>query len=610
MRETLIEEICNLHNISVESIDFFKENQIRTFAINGLLCSELIGANTETETALKSLIVDFNPIGAIYALLCAVPSEFELSVTYSLSQFHIHSNVDFDKFKSPIEHKYFSDFYDSNYKGYIDISMFLDSKLKEFKEKDLAVSLPIVYLRKISQYCGLSELDIEYYFDSEFQLFLNFCIELIGFNGNNDYKGFANKIIDKFNLSLNSETIIDDETFYELFLKIEKDELIKIIEYFTKYIGDLRRLTLAPLESILTPRYIGNSGKLEGESKISIMEFPELDSLLIDLFLEDKFNVNKTVQRKVNAYLNQNYNEIKELGGFFGIIKRQHNLRNRISSNNVRPNIDEISDAELETKVQQYENELNDLAILSRLKTIVRELEMYSETEQILIKEKISSIINSNNPTYYSDIFELYFAHLLKRSGVSIEFLSSQTKEGNEVSTCDYSFNHVVAADSKCIISNQMSFSNISDWCKKIGSQVKSTIGYNGIMFGGGVIGMKDQNFDFLSPCRNFNPKNKTLNIENIELINFIIELYSEFRRHTVENKEYIKFLAFYYIPSSNLTIDEIRNVNIDTIEEKNEMLILMTTKYATEDDIDIIWEIFKPVCPLLFTFDNRFVNY
>jgi hypothetical protein len=609
MKETLIEDICNLYDISFESVDSFKEKLIKTFANNGLLCSELTGANTETETALKSLIIEFNPIGAIYALLCAIPSEFELSVTYTVSQFDVSSNVNLEKFKSPIDHKYFSAFYDSNYKGYIDISMFFDCKLKEFKEKDLTLSLPVVYLRKLNQYCGVSELEIEYYFESDFLSFLNFCIELIGHNGNKDYKGFANKIIDKFNLSLNSEVIIDDESFYELFLKIEKDELIKIIEYFTKYIGDLRRLTLAPLETILTPRYIGNLGKLAGESKISIMEFSELDNLLVDLFLEDKFNVNRTVQKKVEAYLNQNYNEIKELGGFFGIIRRQHNLRNRISSKNTRPNIDEISDVQLESKVQQYENELNDLSIISRLKTIVRELEIYSDAEQILIKEKISSIINSNNPTYYSDIFELYFAHLLKRSGVDIKFLSSQTKEGNDVSTCDYSFNKVVGADSKCIISNKMSFSNISDWCKKIGSQIKSTIGYEGIMFGGGVIGMKDQNFDFLESCRNFNPKNQLMNIETIKLVNFIIELYSEFRRHTGENKEFIKFLAFYYIPSSNLTIEEIRNANIDTLEEKNEMLILMTTKYATESDIDKIWEIFKPVCPLLFTFDNRFVN-
>lgn len=609
MKNSLIKEICTFYNISVESIDVFKKKQIEIFAQNGLLCPELREANTETEKALKSLIVDFNPISAVFALLCAIPSEFELSVTYTVSQFDVSSNVNLEKFKSPIDHKYFSAFYDSNYKGYIDISIFFDCKLKEFKEKDLTLSLPVVYLRKLNQYCGVSELEIEYYFESDFLSFLNFCVELIGHNGNKDYKGFANKIIDKFNLSLNSEVIIDDKSFYELFLKIEKDELIKIIEYFTKYIGDLRRLTLAPLETILTPRYIGNSGKLVGESKISIMEFSELDNLLIDLFLEDKFNVNRTVQKKVEAYLNQNYNEIKELGGFFGIIKRQHNLTNRIYSKNSRPNIDDVLDSELETKVQQYQNELNDLAILSRLKTIVSELEMYSDTEQILIKEKISSIINSNNPTYYSDIFELYFAHLLKRSGVDIRFLSSQTKQGSDVSTCDYSFNNIVTADSKCIISNQISFSNISDWCNKIGSQVKSTIGYDGIKFGGGVIGMKDQNFDFLEPCRNFNPKNQSMNIETIELINFIIELYSEFRRHTGENKEYIKFLAFYYIPSSHLTIDEIRKANIDTIEEKNEMLILMTTKFATENDIHKIWEIFKPVCPLLFTFDNRFVN-
>jgi hypothetical protein len=609
MKNSLIKEICDFYNISVESINDFKKKQIEIFAQNGLLCPELREANTDIETALKSLIVEFNPISAVFALLSAIPTEFELSVTYTVSQFNVCSNVDFEKFNSPIDHKYFSTFYDSNYKGYIDISMFFDSKLKEFKEKDLTASLPVVYLRKLNQYCGVSELEIEYYFESDFQSFLNFCIELIGYTGNNNYKGFTDKIIDKFNLKLESELVIDDESFYNLFSKIDKDDFIIIIQYFTKYIGHLRRLTIAPLESILTPRHIGNLGKLKGESNISVMEFSELDSLLNDLFIKDKFKVNRMVQRKVKAYLNQNYNEIKELGGFFGIIKRQHNLTNRIYSKNSRPNIDNVLDAELETKVQQYQNELNDLAILSRLKTIVSELEMYSDTEQILIKEKISSIINSNNPTYYSDIFELYFAHLLKRSGVDIRFLSSQTKQGNDVSTCDYSFNNVVAADSKCIISNQISFSNISDWCKKIGSQVKSTIGYDGVEFGGGVIGMKDQNFDFLKPCRNFNPKNQSMNIETIELINFIIELYSEFRRHTGENKEYIKFLAFYYIPSSHLTIDEIRKANIDTIEEKNEMLILMTTKFAAENDIHKIWEIFKPVCPLLFTFDNRFVN-
>ena len=136
----------------------------------------------------------------------------------------------------------------------------------------------------------------------------------------------------------------------------------------------------------------------------------------------------------------------------------------------------------------------------------------------------------------------------------------------------------------------------------KIGQQIKSTIGYENVIFGGGIIGYRDRNFDFLKPLSEYN------DTENDKLLvpNFIINCYSEFRRHTeVESQEKIKFLLIYYLPNSNIKPDDIKNAKPETVENKNEVFFVLTTKFATDEEVNKITSAFKTVTPMIFHFNN-----
>ena len=263
----------------------------------------------------------------------------------------------------------------------------------------------------------------------------------------------------------------------------------------------------------------------------------------------------------------------------------------------------EATELELSEASEQYSNILDNIAVINRLKFIVTKSEsLLDENEKQEFWEKLAGIVSSKSPTFYSDIFELYVYTVLKSKGVPIKFLKSQVKGGNKVSTCDYKIGDDFAADCKCIISSKADFHQISEHSSKIGQQIKSTIGYENVIFGGGIIGYRDRNFDFLKPLSEYN------DTENDKLLvpNFIINCYSEFRRHTeVESQEKIKFLLIYYLPNSNIKPDDIKNAKPETVENKNEVFFVLTTKFATDEEVNKITSAFKTVTPMIFHFNN-----
>lgn len=313
------------------------------------------------------------------------------------------------------------------------------------------------------------------------------------------------------------------------------------------------------------------------------------------------------VKKKLGDYISKDYSLLKPDGGFINVIINQHNLvvkyKNYQKGTHQTIPIEGTTETELTEASKQYSDILDNIAVINRLKFIVSNIESVSDNnEKSELWEKLAGIVSSKSATFYSDIFELYVYTVLKSKEVPIKLLKSQVKGGNKVSTCDYKIGNDFAADCKCIISSNAEFHQISEHSSKIGKQIKSTLGYENISFGGGIIGYRDRNFDFLKPFSDYIDDEKS----KLLILNFIIKCYSEFRRHTeIESQEKIKFILVYYLPNSNIEPDDLKNVKPETMEEKSEIFFLFTTKYATADEIIQIKDAFKTVTPMIFQFNN-----
>ena len=499
--------------------------------------------------------------------------------------------------------------FEEKYSKFISFGMFQYRELYDFKEQEYEPkNLPRLLLQILHNHCGVSEQMVQSFYDEPFQKYL-FCIgAFILFTNDKD----STKLIEAFNEFSNQNfpllTFNTEEEFNNYIQGCFSIYLI-LIEELIKQFSFQRFLTISVIESHLTPIENVEYVKSETPKTPSLMTFAEFNALLEDVYSKTEIKLESNIKKKLRDYLDKDYSLLKKEGGFINLVINQHNLLVKYKKHQegtLQPiPIDEATESEISTAAENFSITLDYIAVVSHLKLIVSDIDKVVDVnEKSELWEKLAFIVSSVSATFYNDIFELYAYTLLKKGGVPIKLLKSQINAGSKVSTCDYKIGDDFAADCKCIISNKADLHQISEHSTKIGKQIASTLGYENISFGGGIIGYRDRNFDFLKSFSEYNGDENSKH----RIIHFIMSCYSEFRRHTeIASQEKIKFLLIYYLPNSNVTNDDILKATPETVEEKNEIFFLLTTKYATQEEIVKIRDAFKTVVPMIFQFNNYF---
>lgn len=508
-------------------------------------------------------------------------------------------NIEFLKIREVFKDKY---------SRLISIGMFRNCELSKFKGQMYDPTNPLCFLlQTLHDHCGNSEQFLQSYFEEPFQNYLKFLASIVHSTEENEALNLAS--FNQYSLQDFPNQTLETAEEFNLYFTDNFSKYLQLITQLLTQFSNQILLTLSVIESHVKPIINDDYKKLERIETPTLLTFDELNKLLNDIYNKTEDKLIKDVKNKIREYLNKDYSLLKAEGGFFNIIIDQHNLITKLNNykNGIhqRKPIEEVTDNELSEAAAQHSITLDNIAAINRLKFIIANIgKSLAPDEEYELWEKLAGIVSSKNSTYYSDIFELYVYTLLKKYGVPIKLLKSQVKGGNKISTCDYKVSDDIAADCKCIISSNAEFHQISEHSNKIGTQIKSTIGYENITFGGGMIGYRDRNFEFLKPFSEYNDDQNS----RIVILNFIINCYSEFRRHTdLKSQEKIKFILIYYLPSSNIKAEQLRNVMPDSVEEKKEIFFLITTKYATQDEIKKVVDAFKTATPMIFRFNNYF---
>jgi hypothetical protein len=576
----------------------------------GLLNPKHLEINNSLYSCIERICVD-DYFNSLLQLAEAVPEEFNFMTCLALEGFSTWGNllsglID----RETIEIKKTRQIFESKYSDSINFGIFKYKELYDFKEQDYEPrNMPRLLLKILHHHCGNSEQFIQSFYDVPFQKFLDILSAYILFWNDKNSVNFLKALDYYSSLEFQSSTLSIENDFNAFFNDCFQKYFELIRELFKQF-SYLRMLTISVIEShlqvIINDKYI----KIKSVD-LSIFSLKELNALLNNLLAKTECKLEPDVKGKIIEYLNKDYSMLKKEGGFINVIINQHNLAlklKKFQEGTVEPKpIGEAQEKELLEASEEYSNILDNIAVISRLNYILSNVEgNLGEDEKVGFWEKVAGIISSKSTTFYNDIFELYVYTILKLNHVPIKLLNSQVEDGKDKSTCDYKIGNDIAADCKCIISNNAGFNQLSEHCTKIGKQILSTIGYENILFGGGIIGYRDRNFEFLRPFSVYKDDEDS----KISILNFIINSYSEFRRHTdKKSQEQIKFILIYYLPNSKITPEVILNAKPETVEVLNEIFFLFTTKYASSDEVQIINDTFKSVIPMTFKFNNSFGN-
>lgn len=575
----------------------------------GLLNPKIIEINASLLYCIERICSN-DYFNTFWHLASAVPEEFDFMACLAFEGFSPwgdtkeslieNEKIDVEKTRKVFENKYGK---------FLNFGIFQYREFYDFKEQSFEpTNLPRLLLQILHNHCGNSERSLQSFYDEEFQNYLNCLAAFILFTNDKNSVKLIKAFNDNYKLDFPMEAFQTEVEFNE-YIERYMPKYLELIKQLSKQFSFQRQLTINVIESHLNPIINEDYNKFEKTRTPTLLTFEEFNEVLSDLYSKTVSKLIPDVKKKLSDYIKKDYSLLKPEGGFINVIISQHNLiikYKKYQQGTHKPKlIEEATEEELSEASTQYSFILDNIAIINRLKFIVTNIETLTDNdEKSELWEKLASIVSSKSATFYSDIFELYVYTVLKSKGVPIKLLKSQIKAGNKISTCDYKIGSDFAADCKCIISSNAGFHQISEHCSKIGKQIKSTLNYENITFGGGIIGYRDRNFEFLKPFSEYNNDERS----KIRIINFILSCYSEFRRHTeIESQERIKFILVYYLPNSNIKPDDIKNSKPETIEEKNEVFFILTTKYATGEEIDKIVNAFKTVTPMIFQFTNFF---
>lgn len=605
-----IEKICKYLNVTLdESSNAYQT--LLNFDELGLLSTQSLKINTPLRTCIECICKDYY-FNVILSFADAVPVEFEVMACLAFEGFSPWGDIKISLLEDDkIDIEKTKEIFANKYAKHINWEIFKSIDLYNFKEQaSEPANLPRLLIQILHNHCGNSEQSLQDVYGNEFQNYLNCLASFLLFVNDNDSTKLITAFNKYYNLNLPIETFQTERDFNNYFGR-NGDKYLELIKQLSKQFAFQRKLTFSVIESHLKPIINKDFVKFNKTKTPSLLTFEELNTILSELYTKTEQNLSADVKKKLSGYIKKDYSSLNPEGGFINVIVNQHNLivkSNKFQKGEHQPkSISEATEKELTEASEQYSITLDNIAVINRLKFIVSNIDTVTNiNEKSELWEKLASIISSKSPTFYNDIFELYVYTVLKSKGVPIKLLKSQVKGGNKVSTCDYKIGDDFAADCKCIISSNADFHQISENSSKIGKQIKSTIDYENISFGGGIIGYRDRNFDFLKPFSEYNGDENS----KLSILNFIINSYSEFRRHTeIDSQDKIKFLLIYYLPNSNIKPDDIKNATPEAVENKNEIFFLLTTKYATANEIKKITDAFKTVTPMIFQFNNYFGN-
>ncbi|MBT2561184.1 hypothetical protein J7E50_10110 [Pedobacter sp. ISL-68] len=460
------------------------------------------------------------------------------------------------------------------------------------------------YLFNLHNYAGIEEVSIERFFGRGFQQMRLVLAEFIKGAQPNDFSGFGKRFLDSYgkgNIYASQFQSIGD---IDQLLGRDPELFFGFAVEFLDCLADLRRCTAGMAGISLELVSHNQDAKLIGDPAVGLNGFDILRDLVKNVLEDVTVVVNKAKRQNLQLFADGQTVAAAKSGGFLSIISRQQSFfSGLVDISSVVFTVEDGS--ELETVVAERNQLMDDLASLHRMCFLLSNRNLFAAEEQGLLVDKLATILTSASSNYYSDIFELYFAVLLKRSGVDLLLLASQRNKGNDVSTCDYKLGADVGADCKCLNTHNANLSNIAEHCKKVASQVISTIGYRGVEFGGAVIACRDQNFEFLKAFRDFKGVDKNDMLERTLLIQALMEIYAEFIKHGGPDQEKVKFIAFYYLPPLGIDVDEATGLKANSTTTRKEIFVVMTTKYASDEQLEQISKIFRPVCNFIFKFNN-----
>ena len=583
-------------NINSQNLAADSENYLNAFNEFGLLKRNIFQLNKYAPKLVSSAIEkNRNYFNILKYLIFLIENEFQISRAIAFEFFSP---------KGDAKLKLFDD------DGFSNQSIIED--LVENKHR----SLPSLFIYLIGgfddsqsfesdlvNYCGVNEDIIEELHRTDFLEFSRLIFFISQEKGSGISLYAFLKIM--MGLPLQFENLKNEDDFNTIISNNEK-VFFEAVKSLCNKFNFFRKFTESIIETYFLPIILQQNVILNGDSNILPTVFEQFNITFSELFFADKFSLDKSSEDRIENYLSKNYDDLRGKAGFLGLASRQDELTSNLRKLKTdRPAIESVSNEELLLKIPVYQKTLDEISIIHRFKFILDNLGLLNSVEEPIVLKKISEIVSSQSHNFYSDIFELYFYFLMKRSGLDIYFLKSQMSGSSEISTCDYKLGSKAAADSKCLTGEKITLTSVAGYYDKIGKQIDSTIGYENVEFGGCIIGLRDVDSQLLVPFRHYNPERNDTIIERARIFKVLIQLYSEQRKDLSEKAKNIKFLLLYYLPTAKLTIKSIREATIDTKTDDKEVMILFTTKYATESEIDVLKLLFQPVCPMLFKFNT-----
>jgi hypothetical protein len=455
------------------------------------------------------------------------------------------------------------------------------------------------------EYCGVPDLELAYFFDTDFQLYRSLIRSVADSITQSDYNVCYDLLVTNFGFPPTTIRLDTQEAFDKLVLS-SKPQYQHLIRFCLDQFTAVRRCTEALLESLFTPEAPNPHAKLQGDGVADIREFELFNKCLKQTLDTETELIESKHLKALQTYLRTIAAGTISGSGFKGMAERQLAFLKNFNPFSEYDAFQQMNAPQRIKAVQDRNKDMEDISAFHRLKFAIEGRDTLNANERKIFYEKLASIVQNESANVYSDIIELYLYFLFKASGTSIEMLIAKTNGGQIVSTCDYKFGDDVAADCKCIITDAMRMHHISSWCGKIGSQVNSTIGHQNVKFGGGVIALKDQEIDFLEPLRKFNGIANAGQEEGNRVLEWILKIHAEFRRHTKIHPEQVKFILLYYLPATAVRVDDLTSGDQFTVLNLLESLTILTTKYASDEEFAKISEIFGPITHYIFRFNNR----
>jgi hypothetical protein len=607
MEKATLEFLTKELEVDVASLNDYDQIVIEIYESNGLLKNKsLRHSNIFITGSFVRLLASNNPHQFILDFVNAINKELEIALTLSTEWFTELFQSQEPLLKGGlIDDEVVTSVWKKHYDKDV-LTLFLFDK-KNSDYKNLANNYQR-FLFNLYRFCGLPHNFIESFFEEDFQNFYTVLIDIIVGIANDDLPAYYSTIKARLNIDTPADQIENKEQF-NLAVECDLPGYLDLIKYFIDRFGRIRKCTEAIIESHLAAESPNPDARLRGNADLQISAFKDFNALLLSVIETETESINRKHKANIIAYLNAVASQTINGSGFMGLAARQVKFQNEFDPEKDADAFAAMTPDQKRVKIKERNKDIDDLSILHRFKLILKGRDGLKEKEKMLFYEKVSEIVNSKSVNFYADIIELYFYFLAKASGIPIELLESRVADGKKVSTCDYKFGVNFAADCKCIITDNMQMHNISKWCEKIGLQVDSTIGYEKIEFGGGVIALKDQDIGFLRPLRDFKGIDKYELEERAFVIQLLLEIYSEFRRHTMSNAGKVKFIALYYLPSNHITTAELDRLETYSIKQVNEIMAVFTTKYASDQEFSAISEAFRSASPFIFRFNNKLAS-